>query len=97
MSSSAHKGSPSLSPTDLAIGMNYFPLIASDYQCKEELQFTLRPLPNACKLEGDLWKFFWAMVVVASYPGSLKAGAERRAWYTLSAHASNHGHDSLTL
>ena len=30
-------------------------------------------------------------------PGSLKAGAERRAWYTLSAHASNYAHDSLAL
>ena len=47
------------------MGINYFPLTASDYQCKEELRFTLRPLPNACKLEGDLWKFFWTMVVAA--------------------------------
>ena len=29
----------------------------------------------------------YAWHVIASYPGSLKAGAERRAWYTLSAHA----------
>ena len=35
--------------------------------------------------------------VVASYPGSLKAGAEMRAWYTLSAHASNYAHNSLAL
>ena len=52
-------------PLDLSHGINYFPLTASDHQCKEELRFTLRPLPNACKLEGDLWKFFWAMVVAA--------------------------------
>ena len=35
--------------------------------------------------------------LLASFPGSLKAGAERRAWYTLSAHASNSAHDSLML
>ena len=40
-----------------------------------------------------------ACLVLASYPvpGSLKAGAERRAWYTLSAHVSNYAHDSLAL
>ena len=49
-------------PLDLSHGINYFMLTMSDHhQCKEELQFTLRPLQNACKLEGDLWKFFWAI------------------------------------
>ena len=41
-------------PLDLSHGINYFPLTASDNQCKEELQFTLRHLPNACKLEGEV-------------------------------------------
>ena len=45
--------------SDVSHGINYFPLTTSDHQCKEELRFTLRPLPNACKLECDLWKFFW--------------------------------------
>ena len=54
-------------PLDVSHGINYFPLTASDHQCKEELRLTLLPLPNlnACKLEGNLWKFFWAMVVAA--------------------------------
>ena len=50
-------------PLDVSHGINYFPLTASDHRCKEELRFTLSPLPNACKLESDLWKFFWEMVV----------------------------------
>ena len=36
----------------------------------------------------------YSLLSLASYPGSLKAGAERRAWYTLSAHASHYAHDS---
>ena len=54
-------------PLGVSHGINYSPLTASDHRCKEELciRFTLRPLPNACKLEGDLWKLFWAMVVAA--------------------------------
>ena len=34
--------------------MNYFPLTVSDYRCKEELRFTLRPLQNTFKLERDV-------------------------------------------
>ena len=49
-------------PLDVSHGINYFPLTASDH---EELRLTLHPLPNACKLEGYLWSFFWAMVVSA--------------------------------
>ena len=47
-------------PLDVSDGINYFPLAASDHQCIRKsygLHFA-RPLPNACKLEGDLQKFF---------------------------------------
>ena len=45
-------------PLDVSHGINYFPLTVSDHQCKEELWFTLCPLPS--------WKaIFWAMVVAA--------------------------------
>ena len=58
------KGPSNLNPDHIPtvshfpIGMNYFPLTLSNYRCKEELRFTHHPLQNACKLVGDLWKFF---------------------------------------
>ena len=52
---------------------------------KDRFSGTVRPV-----LSDRAWaKKKWSLNRVASYPDSLKlkAGAERRAWYTLSAHA----------
>ena len=72
-------------------------LTVIDNQTCETLQWTIfiNQIPNNAHSRGK-WrgKLGWGL---ASYPGSLKAGAERRAWYTLSAHASNYAHDSLAL